>query len=192
LAISPSSDLVLGVTQAADPAKAQSAADRLRRLSEAVRSADTSAQQIEASQPAAPVLKDGSAPRITQTARGGRAAQAFSKLEAFILQSFIQAMLPKNASKVFGKGIAGEYWKSMMAEKLGAELARSGRVGLAAQLAAGRPESVEGAASPVTASTASLAPRASDSLLSVLPYLSSPAPDTDAAAEQNSPPANRS
>ena len=57
-----------------------------------------------------------------------------------MLQTFIQSMLPKNAQHVFGKGTAGEVWKSMLAEKLGAEIARSGQVGIAKRLAAGRLE----------------------------------------------------
>ena len=55
-----------------------------------------------------------------------------------MLQTFIQSMLPKNAQHVFGKGTAGEVWKSMLAEKLGSEIARSGQVGIAKRLAAGR------------------------------------------------------
>ena len=54
-----------------------------------------------------------------------------------MLQSFIQSMLPKNAKNVFGKGIAGDIWKSMLAEKLANEVGRSGQVGLAKRLQAG-------------------------------------------------------
>lgn len=52
-------------------------------------------------------------------------------------------MLPKNAVNVFGKGSAGEFWKSMLAEKMGDELARSGQVGIARRLAAGPSHSVQ-------------------------------------------------
>ena len=53
-----------------------------------------------------------------------------------MLQSFIRTMLPKNAENVFGKGTAGEVWKSMLAEKLADEIARSGQIGIAKRLAA--------------------------------------------------------
>ena len=53
------------------------------------------------------------------------------------MQTFIQSMLPKNAKNVFGKGIAGDIWKSMLAEKLANEVGRSGQVGLAKRLQAG-------------------------------------------------------
>ena len=60
-------------------------------------------------------------------------------------------MLPKNATTVFGKGSAGEFWRSMLAEKMGDELARSGQVGIARRLAAGPSHPVQ----PATAVTAS-------------------------------------
>jgi hypothetical protein len=63
------------------------------------------------------------------------ASDALSQFEAFVLQSFVQTMLPKDADSVFGRGTAGEVWKSMMAEMLAGELARSGRVGIARQIA---------------------------------------------------------
>ncbi len=63
---------------------------------------------------------------------GGK--DAYVEFEAFVLQSFVEAMLPKDAESVFGSGTAGSYWKSMLAEKLGMELAKSGGIGIAATL----------------------------------------------------------
>jgi Rod binding domain-containing protein len=60
------------------------------------------------------------------------AAQEF---EAFVLQSFIEAMLPRNAESVFGSGTSGAFWKSMLAEQLAKELTRSGGVGIARLIA---------------------------------------------------------
>ena len=110
------------------------------------------------------------------------ATDAFGQLEAVVLQSFIQSMLPKNAKNVFGKGIAGDIWKSMLAEKLANEVGRSGQVGLAKRLQAGSavgrgPWAVGWwswfyfRAAP---GAATIAPPAS--LASVLPYLQQPAP----------------
>lgn len=74
------------------------------------------------------------------TSRGpGKAPQtsdAFRKFEAFVLQSFIETMLPGGAETVFGKGIAGETWRTMLAEKLASEVAKSGQVGIAERIAA--------------------------------------------------------
>lgn len=73
----------------------------------------------------------GTAPR--KDANGARgAAQEF---EAFVLQSFIEAMLPKKAGSVFGGGTAGEIWRSMLAEQVAKEVARSGGVGIAELIA---------------------------------------------------------
>jgi hypothetical protein len=43
-------------------------------------------------------------------------------------------MLPKNATNVYGKGTAGEVWRSMLAERIGEELAKSGQIGVAERL----------------------------------------------------------
>lgn len=61
-------------------------------------------------------------------------ANAASEFEAFILQSFIQEMLPKDAESVFGKGTAGSVWRSMLSEKIANEVARSGGIGIAERL----------------------------------------------------------
>jgi len=67
-------------------------------------------------------------------ASGGetRAARAAAEeLEAFVLQHFVEAMLPREAESVYGRGTAGAFWKSMLAEHVARELARSGGVGIA-------------------------------------------------------------
>ncbi len=64
-------------------------------------------------------------------------AEAFRQFESFILQSFIENMLPKNAESVFGSGTAGGVWKSMMAEKLADQISRSGGIGIAQRIAKG-------------------------------------------------------
>lgn len=53
------------------------------------------------------------------------------QFEAFVLQSFIEPMLPKDDSAYFGEGTAGSIWKSMLAERIGAEMAAAGGVGIA-------------------------------------------------------------
>jgi hypothetical protein len=95
-------------------------------------------------------------------------ADAFGQLEAFVLQSFIQSMLPKNAVHVFGKGTAGEVWKSMLAEKLANVIAGSGQVGLANSL---QSAAVAGGGGPLSGVPAGAAVPPSPSLAGVLPYL---------------------
>jgi peptidoglycan hydrolase FlgJ len=172
----PPSDIVLGVALAADPQKYRAAAERLRRASAAadvqpeasawetsVARAAEAAQAGAASPPAS-----GAVPGVPRQARS--APDAFSQLEAVVMQTFIQSMLPKNAKNVFGKGLAGDIWRSMLAEKLANEMARSGQVGLAKRLQAG---SAAGRLAQSSPGTAAIAPPAS--LASVLPYLQQPA-----------------
>lgn len=57
-------------------------------------------------------------------------ATAYEQFEAFVLQSFIQSIMPKEASSVFGEGTAGEVWKSMLAEKIAMQVAQAGGIGI--------------------------------------------------------------
>jgi peptidoglycan hydrolase FlgJ len=145
VAISPPSDIVLDVARAADPDRYRAAVERLARLR----------TTAEASAPQATGFNVPPSPAAVQVDAGARAQprrrlDAYGQFEAFVLQSFLQSMLPHNATNVFGRGSAGEFWRSMLAEKMGEELARSGQVGIARGLAASpnRPAQ-EAAASPV-------------------------------------------
>jgi Rod binding domain-containing protein len=53
------------------------------------------------------------------------------KFETFVLQTFIDSMLPKNSTNLFGKGFAGEAWRSMLSEKLATQIAKNGGIGIA-------------------------------------------------------------
>lgn len=61
---------------------------------------------------------------------------ALSRFEAVVLQNFIEAMLPDDASSVYGEGLSGEMWKSMMSEKIAEEFASQGGLGIAERIAA--------------------------------------------------------
>jgi hypothetical protein len=100
---------------------------------------------------------------------GDRWLDAYGQFEAFVLQTFVQSMLPKNATSVFGSGTAGEVWKSMLAEKMGGELARSGQVGIARRLAAGPGHAVEPARGELAASHSALPPPSAAMLIGVPP-----------------------
>jgi peptidoglycan hydrolase FlgJ len=179
VAINPPSDIVLGSILAADPAKYRAAAERLKRAggvasSEATPPAATSpepvaeiATSVSASSSDAPKLP--ATPAQAAAARqAGKPPDVFAQLEAYVLQSFIQTMMPNNSQSFFGKGSAGDIWKSMLADKLGAQLASSGQVGLAKRLAMGR----NGAVSSIVAPPALSGPvRVSPSLVSTLPYM---------------------
>ena len=158
-------DIVLGVALAADPQKYRVAAERLRRMSAEVTTASVVppaalSASVEASSTGAAEsparIPAGAQPRLALVSprQSRNSADAFGQLEAFVLQTFIQSMLPKNAQHVFGKGTAGEVWKSMLAERLANEIAHNGQMGIAKRLASGRAEST--ASRPDAPSTGAL------------------------------------
>lgn len=153
MAISTKTDIVLGVSLAADPLKYMEAMERLRQLdpgqggdfssvlSEQGAHGRNAGSTGDLSQGAGPEDALGTGPQVPTPAQAPVRRKAsgpkdvYGQLEAFVMQTFIQSMLPKDATAVFGKGTAGEVWRSMMAEKMGAEAARSGKLGIASRLA---------------------------------------------------------
>jgi peptidoglycan hydrolase FlgJ len=120
LAISPPSDIVLDVVRAADPAGVEAARAALaNRAGSASAVAETFA------------LHENSATR-TATAGGSTAGtpETFKRFEAMVLQTFIQSMLPNDSAAVYGKGMAGDMWKSLLAEKVADSMAERGGIGI--------------------------------------------------------------
>jgi flagellar protein FlgJ len=145
-------DIIMGVARAADAAKQREAAARLERLSrQAGAVADAGAPPPAA--PQVPSADDWSAQVRVAEARASRPstsaslsrpmdrsaapADAYVQFEALLLQNMVETMLPKDSEAMFGSGTAGMVWKSMLAEKIAAEIARTGTLGIAKQIAAG-------------------------------------------------------
>lgn len=63
-----------------------------------------------------------------------RTADAPQQFEAFVLQTFVEQLLPKDVDSVYGGGAGGSYWKSMLSEKLAEVLAARGDFGIAQYL----------------------------------------------------------
>ncbi len=61
--------------------------------------------------------------------------KAYEQFEASVLRNFVEGMLPKSAANVYGEGTAGNVWRSMQADFMSQELAKSGGIGIAATLA---------------------------------------------------------
>ena len=53
-----------------------------------------------------------------------------------VLQTFIQNMLPKDTEGVYGKGLAGDMWKSQLAERVADVMAERGGIGIAKSMLA--------------------------------------------------------
>lgn len=133
MAINPPSDLVLDVARAADPDAMRASAEKLRSLT-SMRAADPVAGAAFTDEPAL-AMNVGSMEPPPQSAQ---AKTAYTKFEAFMLQSFVESMFSTDTSSVFGKGIAGDYWKSMMSEAIANQMADAGGIGIAKTLESDR------------------------------------------------------
>jgi Rod binding domain-containing protein len=144
MAIDASSDIVLEVAKAADPTRAAAVAQRLNALSGAA-AADAAdfADTLAATAPAAASGPSGADARARFSdavdAVDERAAKAKTGLEAVMLNSFVSEMLPKDASTVFGQGLAGDMWKSMLADQVSRQMAKTDALGIAKRLFATHP-----------------------------------------------------
>jgi len=141
-------DLVLDVLEAADPVAQRAATAKL----DALKPSDADfAATMEAEVGKAKAAADRSVTTMSgaqldvangapvQVIKAPASGEVYRKFEAFILQTFVETMLPKDSEEVFGKGTAGSVWKSMLAEQLGSQLAKGKGIGIARQLAAAHP-----------------------------------------------------
>lgn len=140
MAISPPSDIVSDVARAADPARYQAAAQKLLNGASAVDGASfEDAVKSVAGQPLMAPGSDvytvrNSLRNDAELASAARTKKAHQEFEAYILQTFVESMLPKDAENTYGKGNAGSIWKSMMAEQIGAQISKAGGIGIAKRL----------------------------------------------------------
>jgi len=136
MSISPASDLILDVARAADPQKAAATTRALATAgNEQLQGADF-ANALDQTATAWRSTRDFSYqnPIASKNSVQSAASKAAVGLESVLLKSFVDQMLPKDAVEVFGSGVAGDCWKSMLAEKIANEMARSGALKLASRL----------------------------------------------------------
>ena len=131
MAISPPSDIVLDVARAVEPADIEAARTALaKRAGGAV---GTFSVDTASSVDAGSILSRATADKA---ATGADPAKKFKHFEAMVLQTFIQNMLPKDTEGVYGKGLAGDMWKSQLAERVADVMADRGGIGIAKSLLA--------------------------------------------------------
>ncbi|BCH00177.1 flagellar protein FlgJ [Mesorhizobium sp. USDA 4775] len=137
MAISPPSDIVMDVARAADPMDIEAARAALTKRAGAAAGAfsvDTPGSlDTAASVDAGSILSRATADKAAATADP---AKKFKKFEAMVLQTFIQNMLPKDTEGVYGTGLAGDMWKSQLAERVADVMAERGGIGIAKSLLA--------------------------------------------------------
>jgi hypothetical protein len=152
MTVAPIQDLIVDVMAAADPAAQRIAASKLERLGAAgdpnfAASIDDKIGAAALEKTAASAAANGAPDDVTLAAGTGHApmlkaassdSAAYRKFEAFVLQMFVESMLPKDSDSAFGKGMAGTVWRSMLAEQISNEMAKGNGVGIAKQLAKSR------------------------------------------------------
>ncbi|HVQ72004.1 MAG TPA: rod-binding protein [Bradyrhizobium sp.] len=150
--VTPTPDVVLDVLEAADPATQRAATAKLDALkspyagfaatmdsevSKAAATARAAADQSTKAVQSEPGSPNAAAP--VQVIKASSPGDVYRKFEAFVLQVFVETMLPQQSQDLFGKGTAGTVWRSMLAEQLGNQLAQGKGIGIAKQLAAAHP-----------------------------------------------------
>jgi Rod binding domain-containing protein len=132
MAISPVSDLILDVARAADPQKATAASRAL--AADAPLPSDFSSvmTQTQATVDIGRYAYRNPGPVVSPEKTP--AQKAAVGLESVLLKSFVDEMLPKDAADVYGSGVAGDVWRSMLADKIANEMAKSGALKISERL----------------------------------------------------------
>lgn len=150
MAIKPSSDIVLEVLKAADPLRAQATTQRLTALGGgSVGAADDFAKVLDATEQS-PIERPEAGPDLSNMrvrlsgvsldeANAQKAARTEIDFEASMLKTFVDAILPKDEADVYGQGTAGDIWKSMFADQIARQIAKSGAFGISKRLFATHP-----------------------------------------------------
>nr|WP_258052249.1 rod-binding protein [Mesorhizobium sp. INR15] len=131
MAISPPSDIVMDVARAVEPADIEAARAALTKR--AGGAAGTFSIDTADAVNAGSILSRATADAAAVTADPSK---KFKKFEAMVLQTFIQNMLPKDTEGVYGKGLAGDMWKSQLAERMADVMADRGGIGIAKSMLA--------------------------------------------------------
>jgi hypothetical protein len=144
MSIFPATDIVTDVARAADPTRLDMA---MKRLSEASAASASNrgdfASVLDVTQTPPPrasghgapsrlppsPMEPGAPSSRTESARTP-ASIAAQKFEAFILQTCLETILPKEDNASYGDAPAAGVWRSMMAEQLGAQIAKAGGIGI--------------------------------------------------------------
>lgn len=136
MAISPPSDLVLDVVNAADPTQLVAAREKLSSLGAARQASVLTASNagfesaINSIDTAAGKAGVGNIHHIKSDEK---IPETYRKFEASVLSTMLQNMMPKESEEVYGKGSAGDFWKSMMAEQMADAVSKRGGIGIAEQ-----------------------------------------------------------
>ncbi len=140
MAINPGSDLLSEALLAAEPKQAKAAAERLAKLAPGDGSAAAAFHEVMAAEAASPQFAPSKVP-LSVTVRSQatvipKPTHPYQLFEAAMLKSFFEMMLPTKAKAVYGSGLAGDCWRSMLAEALGTAASQGQGIGVARELEA--------------------------------------------------------
>jgi flagellar protein FlgJ len=124
LAVFLPSDIVLDVARAVEPATLEAARAKLASRTRGVAGPGESFA----------IGETGAAAVRARPARADATPEPYKKFEAMVLSTFVQNMMPKHTDSVFGEGVSGDMWKSLMAQQLGTVTADRGGIGIADSL----------------------------------------------------------
>ena len=169
MSIAPPSDIVLDVAQAADPQKLQEAQAKLARIAAGASSGDFSsvlggAGGAVSAPTAAPVSLPIYASAPTHT---GKPMSPYQKFEAVLLQNLMIDILPKDTN-LFGDAASADINRSMLAEQLANQIARTNKIGISQMVEKAHGPSSLGAPAHAPPSLAIAAPASSDAALTAL------------------------
>ncbi len=153
MAISPPSDLVLDVVNAADPTQVMAAREKLRSVSTANQASVLTASNAgfeSAINSIDTTASKAGVRRIEPPKSDEKVPETYRKFEASVLSTMLQNMMPKDSEEVYGKGSAGDFWKSMMAEQMADAVSKRGGIGIAEQVYSQALQKARNAEAPTT------------------------------------------
>ena len=142
MSISPPTDIVLDVARAADPTRYRQAVAKLDPAAAGTESAFSRALSAQASTSTGQTVPVGQArspaptdagPSSAAEAKARNTAETYRQFEAMALSNLIEASMPSDSS-FFGKGVAGDTWKSMLVQQMADQMAKHGGIGIATQM----------------------------------------------------------
>jgi len=135
VSINPTSDILLDVARAADPAKSTAAAERLSRLA-----ADGGVDDMQFANILSDVKTPSSAPlpaiaeprfanEAPEKAKDLAETKAYQGIAALLLENLVENMLP-DSDEFFGEEAGAGVWRSMLAQELGTSLSKTLDLGI--------------------------------------------------------------
>ena len=156
VSLDPASDVIADVIRAADPDRSAAVARRLSDIADLasapIPSFDSELGRLATRTPLATsvqttVVRAGARERVAADAKNG----AQTAFESMFLGNVLGELLPTDAGGYFGEGTAGQMWKSLLADQVARQIAKSGALDIAGRLFARGARENDAASAPPAA-----------------------------------------